>query len=164
MATTFKNAVLDSKLTVTQELGAAHVDGQRIIIDDLDEHIVIDSGSTPDGAYAFSGHTAMTGSAVTLDFLDALVDTEGTTITMTGQKVRAIKFKNPAANTGGITITGGASNGLLLFGTAGSVVLTPGASLLLYLENDGVTIDATHCNVDCTGTNLEYLDWCAVCG
>lgn len=164
MATTFKNAIVESKITVNQELGAAHVDGQKVVIDDLNETIKIDSGSTPDGAYAFAGHLAMTGSAVTIDLLDAQVDTEGTTITMSAQKVRALKFKNPSTNTGSITITGGASNGYLFAGTAGSVILTPGSSVLFYLENDGVTIDATHCNIDATGTNLEYLDYLVICG
>lgn len=164
MATTFKSAIIESKITINEELGGAHVDGQQVVVDDLNETIKIDSGSTPDGAYSFSKHLAMTGSAVTIDMLDAQVDTEGTTITMSGQKIRAIKFKNPAANTGSITIVGASSNGLLIFGAAGSVVLTPGASLLLYLENDGVTIDATHTNIEATGTNGEYLDYVVVCG
>jgi hypothetical protein len=148
---------------VNQELGGAHVDGQKAVIDDLNETVLIDSGSTPDGAYAFSGHVAMTGSAVTIDMLDAQVDTEGNTITMSGQKIRAIKFKNPStANT--VTITAGASNGLLIFGTAGSVILDAGASVLLYQASAGITIDATHCNIDCTGTNGQYLDYVVVCG
>jgi len=163
MATTFKSAIVESKVTVNQELGAAHVDAQKIIIDDLNETIKIDAGSTPDGAYAFAGHVAMTGSAVTIDMLDAQVDTEGTTITMSAQKIRAIKFKNPStANT--VTITGGASNGLLIFGTAGSVILDAGASVLLYQASAGITIDATHCNIDVTGTNGQYLDYIVVCG
>lgn len=163
MATTFKTAVLESKLTITQELGGAHVDGQRVVTDDLDEHVLLDSASTPDAAYAFNGHLAMTGSIVTLDLLDALTDIEGNVITMTGQKVRAVKFSNPStANT--VTIVGGASNGLLLWGAAGSIILGVGSSVLTYLASSGVTIDATHCNIDCTGTNGQYLDYVIVCG
>jgi hypothetical protein len=163
MATTFKSAVLESKLTINQELGGAHVDGQKVVTDDLNETLVIDSGSSPDGAYAFNAHLAMTGSAVTIDLLDALVDLEGNTITMTAQKVRAIKFRNPStANT--VTITGGATNANLIFGTAGSIILGVGASVLLYLADSGVVIDATHCNIDATGTNGQYLDYALVCG
>jgi len=163
MATTFKSAVLESKLTINQELGASHVDGQKVTTDDLNETIVIDSGSSPDGAYAFNAHLAMTGSAVTIDLLDALVDLEGNVITMTAQKVRAIKFKNPStANT--VTIVAAASNGNLIFGASGSVVLGVGASLLLYLADTGVVIDATHCNLEATGTNGQYLDYALVCG
>lgn len=164
MATTFKNALLELKLTVTQELSGQHVDGQQVTIDDLNTIVTLNPGTTPDAAYAFSGHTLMTGSAVTLDFLDGLVDTEGSTITLAaGQKVRAIIFKNPST-TNNVTITGGASNGLLLWGTDGSVILGPGDVVASYLNSNGVTIDATHCNVDATGTNGQYLDWIVVIG
>lgn len=164
MATTFKNAILDLKLVVNQELGNTPVIGEPMKIDHLNTYKVLDAGSTPDGEYAFSGHTAMTGSAVTLDFLDGLVDTEGSTITLAaGKKVRAIMFKNPSA-TNNVTIVGGASNGLLLWGAAGSIILGPGDVNVSYLGSNGVTIDATHTNVDCTGTNGQYLDWIAVIG
>jgi hypothetical protein len=164
MATTFKSAVLESKLTINEELGGANVVGQVAIIDDLNETIKIDSGSTPDGAYAFTADKAMTGSVVTIDFLDALVDTEGNTITMTTQRVRAIKFKAPTTNAGSTTITYGASNPLLIGGAAFKWILSPGQSILCYLENDGEVIDATHCNVDCTGTNNDILEFAIVCG
>lgn len=164
MATTFVSALLELKLTVTQQLGGTHVDGDEIKIDDLNTIVTLNSGSTPDAEYAFSGHTAMTGSAVTLDFLDGLVDTEGNTITLAaGKKVRAIIFKNPSS-TNTVTITGGASNGLLLWGASGSVILDAGSVVASYLVSNGVTIDATHCNVDATGTNGQYLDWVAVIG
>lgn len=164
MATTFKNALLESKLTINMELGGDNVAGQKAIIDDLNETLVIDSGSTPDGAYAFTDNLTMTGSEVNIDFLDALVDMEGNTITMAAQAVRAIKFKAPSTNAGNITIDSGATNALLLGGASFSWILTPGQSLLCYLESDGVVIDATHCNVGATGTNNDVLKYAVVCG
>lgn len=164
MATTFKRAIIESKITVYQELGNTHVDGQPVTVNDLNDYHNLDSSTTPDAAYAFAGHLAMTGSAVTIDLLDAQVDTEGNTITTSAQKLRAVKFRNPSTNTGNITITAGASNGNLFLGTGGSIILTPGSHMLLYLENDGVTIDATHCNIDATGTNAEYLDYIFIYG
>lgn len=164
MSTTFKNALIESKFTISVELGGDNVTGQPVTISALNEQVTINSGTTPDGAYCFTDKLPMTGSAVSMDFLDGLIDIEGNTITMTGQKVRAVKFKNPSTNTGNITIVGAASNGLLLFGAAGSIVLTPGTSILLYLENDGVTIDATHCMVEATGTNLDSLHYAVVIG
>ena len=164
MATTFVSALLESKLTLNMQLGGDNVSGQEVVVDDLNESLRINSASTPDGAYGFTLDHVLTAGTDTIDFLDALVDLEGNTITMTGQKVRVIKFKAPTANSGSTTITFGASNPLLLGGAAFSWILSAGQSILAYLENDGVTIDATHCNVDVSGTEADVLEIAIVCG
>jgi hypothetical protein len=164
MASTFSKAIMDSKLSIVMNLGGVGASGEVDTLNDLDETVIINSASTPDGAYGFVKRVTGTGSAVTIDFLDALADVEGNVITMAAQKVRAIKFKAPTTNAGNTTITVGATNALLLGGAAFSWILSPGQSLLAYLENDGVTIDATHCNVDVTGTLSDVLDVAIVCG
>jgi hypothetical protein len=165
MATTFKNAVLESKLTCNMELGGDNVAGQKAVIDDLNETLVIDSGSTPDGAYALTDNKTLTGGTDTILLFNGIADLEGNTITLTGQKVRAIKFQCPTTNNaGGVTITYGASNPYLLLGTAWKMILTPGMSVLVYCENDAVTLDATHTQIDVTGTAADVLKWVAVFG
>jgi hypothetical protein len=164
MATTLNKAIVESKITMAVTMGNVGLSGETDTLDDFNESIILNSGSTPDAAYGFFKRATMTGSAVTVDFLDALVDPEGNTITMSAQKVRAIKFKAPTTNAGSTTITYGATNPLLIGGAAFKWILSPGQSLLAYLENDGEVIDATHCNVDCTGTNNDLLDIAVVCG
>lgn len=163
--TTFKNAVLESKLTVNMELGGDNAAGQKIVIDDLNETLVIDSASTPDGEYALTDNKILTGGTDTILLFNGITDVEGNTITLTGKKVRAIKFQVPTTNNAsGVIITYGAANPYLLLGSAWKMILTPGMSVLVYCENDAVTLDSTHTQIDVTGTVSDVLKWIAIFG
>lgn len=106
---------------------------------------------------------ALVAAAKTLD-LTALVDlSSGLVVDGTGNRVVEFRFTNFGA--GPMTIVGGAANGYLLFGAAGKVEVPPGGEFAFF--TNGVTvplIDATHKNLDITGTGVETAQVTVITG
>lgn len=106
---------------------------------------------------------AMSAGAGTID-LRALTGTNDQAVDLNGLKVQVAMFKNPSTNANSITIVGGASNGYLLFGTAGSVVLAPGQAVMFYGHDALPDVDATHKTLDISGTLAQTLECSIVAG
>lgn len=70
-----------------------------------------------------------------------------------GLKVQGFFFENLGANA--MTIVGGASNGYLIFGTSGSVVIQPGGCMALFTNDGSADIDSTHKTIDVSGTGSQ---------
>jgi len=109
---------------------------------------------TKRGSAAVTGLVTLSTGAATID-LTALVGTGGAAVDGTGLKVQFAKFKNTAA--AAMTIVGGASNGYLLFGASGSVIVPPGGEMLLKFSDGTPDIDATHKTLDITGTGSQAM-------
>lgn len=116
----------------------------------------LEAGSTPPVVSSAMFKKAMSGGAGTID-LTAVPGPHGSTVNGNTKKVRACKFVNPATNANAITIVGGASNGYLLFGASGSIVLLPGDEVTLYKKDNAVTIDGTHKTLDISGNGAQEL-------
>ena len=164
MATLFKSAIVESKITANVELMGNHVDGRRVKLNNFNEVIKLCSGSDPDGAYVFAGELTMTGSAQTIDLYDSLVDVEGNTVTMTGQRLRAVKFKAPSTNLGLVYMINHPTNGYLIFPTVWTWQIGAGQSILCFLDSIAPVVDSSHCNIQVTGTENDKLEYIMVFG
>ena len=122
----------------------------------------LSSSSTPAVTKGAWFTQALTAGAATID-LTNLTGTNGIAVDLTGLKVQRLLIINgtisgkavAAGSNSAVTITGGASNGYLLFGASGSVV--KGAGTNLYMEDNETLpdIDATHCEIDLAGTGTD---------
>lgn len=107
---------------------------------------------------------ALSSGTATID-LTNLTHSNGATIDGTGLKVRACKFRNPAANANAITLTFGASTPYLLFGSAWKITLQPGQSFGPCLLLSGApTISGSLKNIDLAGTLSQSLECHLVLG
>lgn len=123
------------------------------------QHTLFDETITPIPAAIFSGAVyALSTGAKTLD-LRALRTVAGGEGDGNGLKVQGFYFKNLGANP--MTIVGGASNGYLIFGTSGSVIVPAGGCLAISLADASADIDSTHKTIDVSGTGSQTFE-CAV--
>jgi hypothetical protein len=112
------------------------------------------------------GQVALVAGAKTLD-LTALtgLGANGATEDFTGLKVQALFMKNPATNSGSISIAPGASNGYEFNGSDGKLTLSPGQSVLLYLADSAPDVaDSSADQLDFAGTGTEEFDIVMVAG
>lgn len=156
---------LSSLLTITEtlQLALANAGKENVVFDGHNTVLVMNATTTPPALQHATFQAALTAGAATID-LTALPGTQGTVVG-TGQKVRACFFRNPATNANPITIKFGAANPYLLLGAAWSMVLTPGQFVgPIYLKDGAPAIDATHKNIDLSGTGAQALDCVIVLG
>lgn len=105
----------------------------------------------------------MSGGAGTVD-LTSLTGTLGESVSLSGKKVQAVIFKNPAANADAITITDGASNGHELMGDGWKIILSPGQQFGWDGAEASQDVDGTHKTWDLSGTGAQYLQILIVAG
>jgi hypothetical protein len=123
------------------------------------QHTLFDETITPSPATIFSGAVyALIAGAKTLD-LRALRTVAGGSGDGNGLKVQGFYFKNLGANP--MTIVGGASNGYLIFGTSGSVIVPAGGALALSLADASADVSASVKTIDVSGTGTQTFE-CAV--
>jgi hypothetical protein len=118
------------------------------------------ASSTVPATKPFSDTISLAAGSASLD-LTSLAGPSGTTITFDGLKVQLVKIKCPATNSGGVTFDVGAANGYNLFGADNasneSIEVMPGGAELRYIPNNGEDVDATHKNIDITGTGTDVF-------
>lgn len=119
--------------------------------------LTLNASSTPPATKCAYFLQALTAGAATID-MTSLTGTYGAAVTGAGLRPQIVKFKATSTNTGGITITPGASNGYDIFGASSSITLTAGQEVTLYRKDGGVDIDATHKTIDLAGTGTESLE------
>lgn len=126
------------------------------------QHTNFDESVTPSPATIVSAKLyALVTGALTID-LRALHQANGASGDGNGLKVQGFYFKNLGANA--MTIVGGASNGYLIFGTSGSVVVQPGGGLTIYHADGSADIDATHKTIDVSGTGTQTFECALILG
>lgn len=146
-----------SKLTVTEYLTDALLEeNSSVVHNGLDKEETLNAISAVPVTQNATFEKAMTSGAATID-LRALVGTNAGAVDGNGLKVNAIKLVNKSTNANAITIVGGASSGYLLFGTAGSIVLSPGDEILCRFKDSRPDIDSTHKTIDISGTGSQVL-------
>lgn len=125
-------------------------------------HTLFNNVITPSPATIFSGkvYTLVTG-ALSID-LRALRTVGGGSGDGNGLKVQGLFIENLGANV--MTFVGGASNGYLIFGTAGSVQVQPGGSLCLFTNDGSADVDATHKTIDVSGTGSQTFQLAVILG
>lgn len=75
----------------------------------------------------------------------------------TGLKVQEVKFKNKATNANSITITFGAANPYLLFGSGWKIILLPGQSIQASLKDASPDVAGGARTIDLAGTASQSL-------
>lgn len=112
----------------------------------------LDGSTTPAAQkVAAALHTLTAGSKV-ID-LTALTGANGAAIDGTGLKLRAILIVNPTSNS--LTVAADGTNGYLLFGASGSVIIPAGGSLLFYPKDGAPTVGASAKRILLTGTGTD---------
>lgn len=117
-----------------------------------DELIRVGPGTSPSGSQVWAGTVALTAGAATVA-LTTLARAGRTALDLTGLRVLGYVIKNMGSAT--MTFKGGATNPYAIFvGTTGHTVKAGG--LIMQFEPTGFgTVDATHLNVDVTGTGTD---------
>lgn len=144
-----------SQLEVTETITQAGVSLPSLKFDGYTTRKSLNASTSVPVTKHASFSKAMTAGAATIDFA-ALVGINGAAVNATGLKLQVAKFRNPSAND--ITIVAGASNGYLLFGAAGSVVLKPGMEILLYGNETLPDVGGSAKTIDISGTLAQTLD------
>jgi len=159
------SAQYGSTLRVTETLPDALLSstGNKVLHNGLDSEETFNATTTVPATTVSSFNKTMSSGAATID-LRALTGVNGAAIDGNGLKVQCAKFRNKTTNANNITIVGGASNGFLIFGTAGTITLPPGGEILLYLKDQSSDIDATHKTIDISGTGSQVLECLIVMG
>lgn len=100
---------------------------------------------------------ALTAGAATID-LTNLTATGGGALSLSGLKIRVIKFKCPTGNAGNMTIAKGASNGWAPIGSTFSQVIPPGGEVTIYQPSGGTAVGSGAKNLDCSGTGTDTVN------
>jgi hypothetical protein len=110
--------------------------------------------STPPITKVISQTVALVAGSKVIDLTAALHF--GANVDLTGLKLQDFLLVNDAANL--VTIEADASNGYLLFGTAGKMTAFSGGGIVHTFGNAGTpAVDATHKNIKLTGTGTQQF-------
>ena len=159
-------ATIVSNLTIIETVGDTYASSadNTVTLNGMNETISRTGSSTPAVTKSAAFRVTMSGGAATIN-LAALSGLNGATIDLTGLKLQAIKFRNLSTNANDITIVPGAANGYNIFGAAdGKVVLSPGQSILMSLQDQGQDVASGDRTIDISGTGSQVLEVTLVAG
>jgi hypothetical protein len=129
----------------------------------------LNSGTTPAVTKTFDDTIALVAGAAVLD-LTALTDAMGIAKTFTGLKIQLVKLHCPSTNTVGIVVSAkDDATGYCLFGVSAAeltykVQVMPGATVMLYHDDESADVDATHKDLTFTGAGVETIQVQLVAG
>lgn len=123
--------------------------------------------TSPPVTKTYSDDVPLVAGTYTID-LQALPGPASTTIDFTGLKIQLIKITTPSTNTDDVTFDVGVSNGYNLFGASNvtdeSIAVPPGTEHVIKYNDSLQDVDATHSEIDVTGTLVESFDIILVAG
>lgn len=90
--------------------------------------------------------------------LTALVDSMNNALDLTGKFIHAIMIKCASGNSAKMTFQEHVTNGYGLFGLGSSVILEPGASILLLANGGNEAVSASAKVIDINGTGSNTFD------
>lgn len=126
-------------------------------------HLLSGSTTPPVTTPAGRNDFALSGGAASIDFT-AIRGSGGANKDFTGLKVQSIVLKNKATNTGPMTFTEGASNGLALCGPSFSFRLQPGQWCQFFFNDASPDVASGDRTIDVSGTGTEQFEIFAVAG
>ncbi len=148
--------------TLASNTGSAPDATRKITHTSYNETSSLTGATTPPVTSCASFLATLSSGTLTLD-LRALTGTNGATIDGNGLKVQIVRCKNLGANP--LTIKSGASNGHTGFFTATTGTIVPaGAHVMIFTNDAGDDIDATHKTWDLSGTSAQTSEWTIVLG
>lgn len=155
MSSTAKVKIISEVKDVSSHTLLKSSDTSRTYAGTGDIDVTLTSSSTPDFENGAVFTKSLSGGAATID-LTSLTHADGDTRSADGKKLRFLQVMNPAANTGNIVLTKGASNGHSPIGSTFTVPVSPGGAFLWYFDSDGATVaNGSSDTIDVTGTGSE---------
>jgi len=119
-------------------------------------------GGTPDHDTPWS---VINRDVVTGDIdLTAITDSKGDALDLTNKKVHAIMITCKSTNVGKTTFQEHVTNGYGIFGLGTSVILEPGASILLLANGGNEAVSASAKVIDVAGTSGDLFSMCISAG
>lgn len=160
------NLVWAMQATITETLpnniDSAPDATRKVVHSAFNEGSTLTATTTPPVSRTANFVKALTAGAATID-LTAVSGTNGVTVDLSTTKVQVVRIKNLGANT--LTVKAGASNGHTgIFTATNGTVIQPGGIAMIYSNNQGDTVDATHKTWDLTGTGTQTAEWTIVTG
>ena len=145
------------RLKITEDVDlSAYATDPTITHDMGDVSSSYTQGGTPDHdtAWSVDGRAQSTGD---ID-LTQITDSKGDALDLTGKKIHAIFIRCDAANAAKLTFQEHATNGYGIFGLGTSVILEPGASILLLANGGNEAVSGTAKIIDIDGTSGDTFD------
>ena len=154
------NAVTLSLITtVTQVLDATATPGAttpRVTHNGFNTSTTLNATSTPAVTKSATFTQALTAGAATVD-LTTLTGTNGAVVTGAGLRVQVLKIRSKSANTAAVTVASGASDGYDGYGSAFSVDIPAGGTVVLYAPECGTDISATNKTLDLASSDTDAI-------
>ncbi len=130
--------------------------------------LALSASSTPAAVLNANFNKALSSGAATVD-LTALPGTNNATVSGSGYQVRQIKVQAPKTNANPITIAAGGSNGYNLMGSGWTLILKPGAEVLIGAQSGAdigaPTISSSAKTIGLSGTgSSDSLNFVIVMG
>lgn len=138
------------------ESGVDAAQGSQLVHDGFDLTYSLDENSTPPVAMCVYRELALVAGALTID-LTTITGSYGSLQNGNGKKVQHWRVKN-TSETATLVFVKGASNPYLLKGADWKVELLPGQWDEFYGNNAAPEIDATHKEIDVSGTGGTGTD------
>ena len=135
---------------------------RKVTHTEFNEGATLGASTTPPATTQASFILTLTAGAASVD-LRALTGTNGATVDGNGLKVQLVRVKNLGANQ--MTIKVGASNGHTgVFAATNGHPINSGGLAMVYTNDSGDDVDATHKTWDVTGTGSQTSEWTIVLG
>lgn len=151
--------------TVTETLGnntGSAPAGSRVVTHtEYNETATLNGASTPPATQVAEFLLTLSTGAATID-LRALEGTNDAVVDGNGLKVQIVRIKNLGANP--MIFKGGAATPHNMFGTTDGQTVFPGAHIMIFSNDGGDDIDATHKHWDVTGTGAQTAEITIVMG
>lgn len=128
----------------------------------LNTSLTLNAGSSAPATKQAAYEVTMSSGTATID-LTSLTGAFGATVTGSGLKVQAVKFKNKATNANAIRVKAGASNGYTFGGTF-DVTLPVGGEVTVYLAEGAADVSGSVKTIDVSGTGEQVLQVVLVMG
>jgi hypothetical protein len=148
--------------TLGQNTGSAPAAQRLVTHSSYNQAAALNGATTPPATTCAHFLLALTAGAATID-LRNLTGTNGAVVDGNGLKVQVVRIKNLGANA--MTVKSGAANGHTGFFTPTTgTIIPPGAHIVIYTNDNGDDVDATHKTWDVTGTGTQTAEVTIVLG
>jgi hypothetical protein len=156
-------ATLNIGAVINRVVALTNLPGNTAIDLSLKTAITLDANTTPAVDEAWARRLSLSAGTLTLA-LDALPQTELTTLDLTGEVVYAVVIYVPATSAA-VTVAGAGSNAYELFGTdTEQVVIDPGGWLIHYSPTGFGTVSGTVSDITFSGTDTDSFDIAIIAG
>lgn len=153
-------AVFKSVITVVETIEGEFVDPSdaTVTVNGMNEEETFTGATSVPVTKQTAFEQALSSGTAIIDLTALTGLTEEETIDGTGLKVQLCKLVNPDTNANAITIAEGASNGYAMLGASFSLILLPGQSMTLNLDEAAPNIASGDRTIDLTGTGSQVLN------